>query len=311
MAFAICTYNVGISSADQVLDETGVKKMRAAECDVFLLQEAQPRVGEDFVRCPALLDAMGGMDCCTEGPYLGGLGAGVVLESGTGCATYPPSSLADQPRGVAAKYAARTTQKLIVRVANLRVALLNHHSRAGQGARGTATFYRAEAVRHLKSAAEEDVSQGRVDVAVIAGDFNVDPTVFGSIASDKWLCEHERGAPKTNGQFHWATCAVFSLLPVHACRRQDSKSYGTGNVSDAHSALNMRVSLYPPPTSPVIAAEKLWEKYVEPGSNRVWFYNTRDARSFFADSGAWEAFVDFEGKRWWWNAESVAEWFYD
>lgn len=47
-----------------------------------------------------------------------------------------------------------------------------------------------------------------------------------------------------------------------------------------------------------------WERYVEPGTNRAWFWNEGTEEIFFEDDAAesgWERFVNSEGRTWWYH----------
>lgn len=54
-----------------------------------------------------------------------------------------------------------------------------------------------------------------------------------------------------------------------------------------------------------MAAEE-WERYVEPQTQRVWFWREETQEVFYADDPAsgWEGYFDAEGKPWWFHAES-------
>mmetsp|Transcript_107074 Transcript_107074/g.301320 ORF Transcript_107074/g.301320 Transcript_107074/m.301320 type:complete len:404 (-) Transcript_107074:193-1404(-) len=53
--------------------------------------------------------------------------------------------------------------------------------------------------------------------------------------------------------------------------------------------------------------DEAWERYVEPATQRVWFWNAGTEEVFFADEAAeagWERFLDSAERPWWWHAET-------
>lgn len=78
-----------------------------------------------------------------------------------------------------------------------------------------------------------------------------------------------------------------------------------------HEAEQRRDQPPPEPAEPAEPAEaaaepEVWEKYHEPKTQRVWFWNEATEEVFYADdaSSGWERFEDPKGKPWWWHEAS-------
>jgi len=55
-----------------------------------------------------------------------------------------------------------------------------------------------------------------------------------------------------------------------------------------------------------------WQKYTEPGSGRIWFWNSETEDTFFEDEPApWCLYVTTSGRQWWWHESGQKPWFYD
>lgn len=56
-----------------------------------------------------------------------------------------------------------------------------------------------------------------------------------------------------------------------------------------------------------------WERYVEPKTERVWFWHEATQELFYADdrTSGWEGYFDSEGKPWWYHAASERYFFED
>lgn len=54
-----------------------------------------------------------------------------------------------------------------------------------------------------------------------------------------------------------------------------------------------------------------WEMFIDPGTQRMWFWNRDSQEHFFADSpGQWKQFADSDCRHWWWH-EATGDWFYE
>lgn len=51
---------------------------------------------------------------------------------------------------------------------------------------------------------------------------------------------------------------------------------------------------------------EVWERFIEPETNRVWFWNEECNEAFFEDDpiAGWQCFQDAEGRPWWWHGST-------
>mmetsp|Transcript_101031 Transcript_101031/g.245706 ORF Transcript_101031/g.245706 Transcript_101031/m.245706 type:complete len:463 (-) Transcript_101031:25-1413(-) len=101
-----------------------------------------------------------------------------------------------------------------------------------------------------------------------------------------------------------AAAATGEAAAARSCGAGEA-AQGAGAAPSSDSAVSTTAS------SPQQDGE-VWERYVEPDSQRAWFWNEATEEMFYADDeeSGWQSFFNAEDKPWWWH-EATGRFFYE
>ena len=168
MLLRLCSYNLGVNITDkkkQYQLPRLLSRLHASDVHIICFQETRPHAKAGYLKHHAVEEAL------QRSPYMFGTGGncstgGQHLISSEACRSFP--------RDTTDKYNWRMFSRALFMHSNLRVMVLNVHTRAGQGRNDTANQYRIEFVDHCRKCCEEAIDQGLADLIVVAGDFNME-----------------------------------------------------------------------------------------------------------------------------------------
>lgn len=239
----IASQNVGMGAGQRISKAAAQTLALEDDTDLLCMQEGRPLRSGQFEDNASMVALNTAFTLLGDGPYLTRVRQDPSLEAASHeLALYTAQDLTNP--GTAAKYETRTFQQVIVRKGGRTILILNVHCRCGN-AMDTATEFRKLALRRVKAHAEQLLSAGQADAAVIVGDFNLSDSQSAAIlCGNSWMVEHIVGGIRNNGErYHDLIAFSTSLAAVRAARVACALSHGDGQLSDAHGAGKLVLTL--------------------------------------------------------------------
>jgi endonuclease/exonuclease/phosphatase family metal-dependent hydrolase len=245
---SVASQNVGLAPTQRVTAQAA-RALAAEEADLLCMQEGRPLSNGDFEDNASMTQLNDDFTLLDDGPYLTRASKhGGILVMSLELPLYEDADMATPE--LVSKYGARTFQLITAFKGGFDFAVLNGHCRCGS-AMATAPKFRKLALRNLKTHAETLLQDGRVQAAIIAGDFNLtEEEASAEFAGSLWALEHIQGGKRSNGKLFSDVLAFLSSpsAGIRCCRVQTALRFGEGQLSDVHGGGKLTLTAALPQT---------------------------------------------------------------